>query len=429
MTTESVPLTTAPESLSAGAPGVATVREARERRRRRAKALRRAMLAVLLLAAAIAVGLSLRPEPALVDVAPVTVGLLEVAVEESGRTRVKDRFTVSAPAAGRLARIALEPGDLVKEGDTMAEISPAPSPLLDARSRAEADARLGAALSALGQARTQAARAVTRKRQAERDLDRARILAKSGALPAEQLEEAEFTLELQTDEVASADFAVKVATEEVRIARAAVSARDVDPESRHIDVIAPVSGRVLRVHRESAGLVDAGAPLVEIGDPGALEAVVDLLTTDAVQVQVGTPVVIQGWGGEPIQGRVTEIEPSAFTRPSALGVDEQRVNVVVAFTAPRESWARLGDGYHVEARIILWRGDRVLKVPTGAVFRQGNGWAAFELDGEEARLIPVVVSHRGEAEVEITSGLEVGDTVIVYPGDRVKEGTEVEVRR
>lgn len=429
MTTESVPLSTASEGRSLGVPGVASVREARERRRRRAKALRRAMLAVLLLAAAIAVGLSLRPEPALVDVARVAVGPLEVAVEESGRTRVKDRFTVSAPAAGRLARIALEPGDLVKEGDTLAEISPAPSPLLDARSRAEADARLGAALSALGQARTQAARAVTRKLQAERDLERARVLVASGAVPTEQLEQAEFTLDLQADEVASADFAVKVATEEVRLARAAVNVRDVDPDGRHIDVIAPVSGRVLRVHRESAGLVEAGAPLVEIGDPGALEAVVDLLTTDAVRVQPGTPVVIQGWGGEPIQGRVMEVEPSAFTRPSALGVDEQRVNVVVAFTAPRESWAQLGDGYHVEARIILWRGDQVVKVPTGAVFRQGNSWAAFELDGEEARLIPVMVGRRGEAEVEITSGLDVGDTVVVYPGDRVKDGTEVEVRR
>lgn len=429
MTTQSVPLPTAPESRSLGGPGSASVREARERRRKRARALRRAMLAVLLLAAAIAVGLSLRPEPALVDVARVAVGPLEVAVEESGRTRVKDRFTVSAPTTGRLGRIALEPGDMVKEGDTLAEISPAPSPLLDARSRAEADARLGAALSALGQARTQAARAVTRKRQAERDLDRVRVLATSGALPAEQLEQAEFTLELQADEVASADFAVKVATEEVRLARAAVTAREVEPEGRHVDVIAPVSGCVLRVHRESAGLVDAGAPLVEIGDPGALEAVVDLLTTDAVHVQPGTPVVIQGWGGEPIQGRVIEVEPAAFTRPSALGVDEQRVNVVVALTAPRESWARLGDGYHVEARIILWRGDEVVKVPTGAVFRQGNGWAAFELEGKEARLVPVDVGRRGEAEVEITSGLDVGDTVVVYPGDRVKDGIKVEVRR
>jgi len=405
------------------------VREARERRRVRAKTLRRALLAALLLAAAIATALSLRPDPVLVDMASVVVGPLEVAVEESGRTRVKDRFTISAPTTGRVARIAFEPGDEVKEGDTLAEISPAPSPLLDARSRDQADARLGAALSALGQARTHAARAATRKRQAERDLDRARVLATSGALPAERLEQAEFALELQVDEVASADFAVKFAADEVRLARAAVNGREGDPEGRHVHVVSPVAGRVLRVHRESAGLVEAGAPLVEIGDPGALEAVVDLLTTDAVLVQPGTPVLIQGWGGAPIQARVVEVEPSAFTRPSALGVDEQRVNVVVAFTAPRASWARLGDGYHVEARIILWRGDQVAKVPTGAVFRHGNGWAAFELDGRKARLISVVVGRRGEAEVEITSGLDAGDSVVVYPGDRVKDGGEVEVRR
>jgi HlyD family secretion protein len=140
-------------------------------------------------------------------------------------------------------------------------------------------------------------------------------------------------------------------------------------------------------------------------------------------------VLVQGWGGDPIPARVVEVEPSAFTRPSALGVDEQRVNVVVAFTAPRESWARLGDGYHVEARIILWRGDEVVQVPTGAVFRHGNGWAAFEHEGDEARLIPVGVGRRGEADVEITSGLDVGDSVVVYPGDRVKDGAEVEIRR
>jgi HlyD family secretion protein len=198
---------------------------------------------------------------------------------------------------------------------------------------------------------------------------------------------------------------------------------------RHVGVVAPISGSVLRVHQQSAGVVQAGTPLVEVGDPSALEVVVDLLTTDAVHVKTGTPVVIQGWGGDrPIAGKVRRIEPSAFTRPSALGVDEQRVNVVVALTEPRELWAVLGDGYRVEARLVLWQGDNVVKVPQGAVFRHGDGWAVFRVDAGVARLTPVKIGHRGETEAEIVSGLAVGAAVAVHPGDRVKDGSSVEPR-
>ena len=196
----------------------------------------------------------------------------------------------------------------------------------------------------------------------------------------------------------------------MRIARATLgrpgdrSARD-----RHVDVIAPVSGSVLRIHQKSASVVPTGAVLVEVGDPTALEVVVDLLTTDAVHIEPGTPVTIEGWGGDvPLAGRVRRVEPSGFTRPSALGVDEQRVNVVIAFTDPREKWATLADGYRVEARLVLWRSDDVLKVPQGAVFRHGDGWATFRIDGGTARLTPVVIGHRGESEVEIVSGLPAG---------------------
>lgn len=418
------------EQPSLSAPRASSERQLRQRRRARAKAVRQALLVLLLLAAAIGVVLSLRPNPVPVDVARVELGPLVVAVEESGRTRVKHRYVVSAPTTGRLSRIELEPGDEVKEGDVLAEISPAPSPLLDARTREQADARLGAALSALGQARTQLTRARTAKEQADRDLARTRTLVASGSLPAQALEQAEFTSRMQADELASAEFAVKVANEEARLARAALGGKDAGAnDSRHIDVLAPASGRVLRVHRESAGLVEAGTPLVEVGDPALLEGVVDLLTTDAVNVHPGTPVVIQGWGGESaFDGRVVEVEPSAFTRPSALGVEEQRVNVILALTGPREQWGALGDGYHIEARIILWQSDRVLKAPIGAVFRQGNGWAAFRLEGSEARLVPISIGHRGETEVEVLSGLDLGDVVVVHPGDRVKDGARVEVR-
>jgi HlyD family secretion protein len=355
-------------------------------------------------------------------------------------TRVKDRYVVSAPATGSLSRLLLEPGDEVKEGDRLTEIAPAVSPLLDERTRAQAEARLGAALSALGQARAQQARTEAARRLSAQDLARVRGLAATGAVARQPLEQAEFEDRMREEELSSAVFAVKVATEEVHMARAALGHDgEGDPRrpevraeggaGRHVDVVSPVSGSVLRVHQKSAGVVQAGSPIVEVGDPAALEVVVDLLTTDAVNVRPGTVVAIQGWGGDtPLGGRVKRIEPSAFTRPSALGVDEQRVNVVIAMSEPRERWAALGDGYRVEARLVLWQADDVVKVPQGAVFRHGTSWAAFRIEGGVAHLVPVAIGHRGETDVEIVSGLAAGAVVAVHPGDRVKEGARVESR-
>jgi HlyD family secretion protein len=399
---------------------------ARQGRHRLARIVRQGGLALFAVLAIAGVALALRPRPVPVDVVRAARGPLAVVVEESGVTRVKDRFVMSAPVTGNLSRVFLDPGDAVKEGDTLAEIAPAAPPLLDERSRSEAEARLGAALSSLGQASAQEARARAARELSQQDLDRTKSLAASGSLARESLERAEFQDRMHDDELASAVFARKVAAEEVRIARAAL-ANDVDRKSRrHIDVIAPVSGAVLRVHQRSAGVVASGAPLLEVGDTTALEVVVDLLTTDAVHVAVGTPVVLQGWGGDrPLAGRVRQIEPSGFTRPSALGVDEQRVNIVIAFTEPRERWADLGDGYRVEARLTLWQSNDVLKLPQGALFRHGDGWAVYRVDGNVARLTSVQIGHRGESEVEIVSGLEMGAEVAVHPGDRVKEGARV----
>jgi len=404
-------------------------RKARDRRRSLGRSLRQGGLVLALVVAAVGTVLALRPRPVPVDVAPLTRAPLVVAIQETGKTRVKDRYMVSAPAAGHVSRLVLEPGDVVREGDTLAEISPTLSPLLDQRTRAETEARLGAALSALGQSKAQVARAITAKEQAERELERTVKLAASGTLPAEVQEQAAFTLRLRTDELTSAEFGVKVATEEARLARAALARPGKDPaQGGHLDVIAPASGRVLGVHQKSAAVVQAGAPLLEVADPSQLEGVVDLLTTDAVRVRPGTAVEIIDWGGERrLPGRVREIEPSAFTRPSALGVDEQRVNVIVAFDEPREQWQVLGDGYHIEVRLILWAGDAVPQIPLGAVFRRGSGWACYLLEKGVARLRAIEVGHRGETSVEVTSGLELGDAVIVHPGDRVQDGVRVEV--
>ncbi|HEY8041996.1 MAG TPA: HlyD family efflux transporter periplasmic adaptor subunit, partial [Polyangiaceae bacterium] len=339
---------------------------ARERKRAFARAVRRGLLGALVLAATAAVVLALRPRPVPIDAMRVVRGPLVSAVEESGVTRVQDRYLVSAPVSGNLSRLVLEPGDPVQEGDVLAAVAPAQSPLLDGRARAEAEGRLGASLSALEQARAQASRAAVARELADQDLSRARALVASGSAPRQSLDQDEFEALMRAQEVASAEFATKVATEEVRIARAALATGDGARAVRHVDVLAPVSGRILRVNQKSAGIVQAGTLLVEVGDPSALEIVVDLLTTDAVHVTPGTPATIEGWGGDaPLSGRVRRVEPSAFTRPSALGVDEQRVNVVIALTDPRERWSALADGYRVEARLVMWRGDDVLQVPQG----------------------------------------------------------------
>jgi HlyD family secretion protein len=399
------------------------------------KIVRRGLLLALVLGASVLAVLSLRPRPASVDIGSVSVGRLETIVQESGMTRVKDRFIVSAPVSGTLSRLAFEPGDEVKEGDPLAEIAPALSPLLDNRTRAEAEARLGAALSAQGQANAQLARARTAKELAEQDLAREQKLAASGSSSRQSLEQSEFAARMRNDELSSALFAEKVAAEEVRVARVTLG-RDRGGKStdHHVDVLSPVSGRILRVQQKSAGVVAAGTPLVEVGDPTALEIVVDLLTTDAVQIQPGTDVRVEGWGGdEPLTGQVRRVEPSAFTRPSALGINEQRVNVIVALKSPRQKWASLGDGYRVEARLVLWRGEHVRKIPQGAVFRHGDGWAAFRVQAGVVRLAPIQIGHRGESEVELVDdprapALPEGAEVVVHPGDRIKDGVRVQQR-
>jgi HlyD family secretion protein len=405
-------------------------RRARERRRRFARGLRRGILSVLLVAAAVAIVLALRPRPVPVDVAPVARGPLVTAIEENGMTRVIDRYLVSSPVTGNVARVTLEPGDAVGEGDELAQIVPALSPLLDERARSEAEANLSAALSTLGQAKAQMERASVARARAGEDLDRDRELARSGSIAPQALEQSEFEARMRAQELASAEFATRVAREQARAASAVLgqgSARAAG--GRHVDVVAPVSGRVLKVQQKSAGVVQAGSPLLEVGDPTALEVVVDLLTTDAVHVEPGTPVTIERWGGDwPLAGRVRRVEPSAFTRPSALGVDEQRVNVIVALTEPRDRWSALADGYRVEARIVLWRADDVVKAPAGAVFRYGDGWGSYVVENGVARLVPVSIGHRSETEVEVVSGLTPGAYVVVHPGDRVKDGARVEAR-
>jgi HlyD family secretion protein len=265
---------------------------------------------------------------------------------------------------------------------------------------------------------------------ARRDAARQQALLREGATAPQAAEQAELAERTRREELASAQFGLRVAESEVRLAQAALQRLGAapGPRSEQLEVRSPVDGQVLKVMQESEGVVQPGTALLEIGDPAALELVVDVLTADAVAIQPGTPVVIERWGGtSDLHGRVHRVEPSAFTRVSALGVEEQRVNVLINLDEPREQWVALGDGYRVETRIVVWQAPDVLRVPAGAVFRH-TGWAVYAVEHGVVRLRPVEMGHRNGVQVEILSGLRPGERVVVYPSDKVVDGVKAESR-
>lgn len=368
------------------------------------------------------------PKPIPVDVATAERSAMTVTVDEDGRTRVKDRYVVSAPLSGNLARLELEAGDDVEAGSVIARIVPLAPPLLDDRSKATSEARVAVAAAARQQAAAQLERAKVAKAYADKEVARVKDLVESGALPRQHLDDLELRQRTADADYTSAQFASRVAAFEVEMARAALGGSRGDGDD-HVTVEAPVNGKVLRVMRQSAGAITAGAPLLELGDPRALEVVVDVLTRDAVAIEPGALVYIERWGGDRLEGTVRRIEPSAFTRMSSLGVEEQRVNVVIDLTVPEERWTALGDGYRVETRIVVWRSDEVLQVPASSVFRHGDGWAVFALKDGLAHLTPVIIGRRNGRSVQITEGLEDGARVVVHPGAQVVDAVSVEVRR
>lgn len=366
------------------------------------------------------------PKPVPVEVAVVERGSLRVTVDEDGQARIKDRYVVSAPLFGSLARIELEPGDSVTQGQVLARIAPVQPALLDTQARASAEARLAQTLAAQRQSEVQIERAQTSFDAARSDLVRVRQLFAHDASSRQALEQAELADRRTTAELSSQKFASRVAKFEVEMARAALlrvprSGKTSPP----LEVPSPVSGRALKVMHKSEGVVQAGVQLLEVGDPAALEVVVDVLTSDAARIAAGAEVALDRWGGPPIEGRVRRVEPSAFTRLSALGVEEQRVNVLIDLTSPREQWSSLGDGYRVEAHIVVWKGIDVIQVPASALFRQGDGWALFRIEGGVALLTPVELGQRTMREVQILKGLQGGERIIVHPSDKVAERVKV----
>lgn len=369
-----------------------------------------------------------------VDVASVSRGPLVVTVDEEGRTRIKEPYVVSAPLAGRLLRVALKPGDPVEAGRTvLAVIEPTAPELLDPRSRALAEARVKAAEAAQAGSRPLLERARAAREYAAADLIRARQLYADGGLSHQELDAAEEREAVAAAELQSAEFQTRIADYELDVARAALlvgtAEEGAGAAGGRFEVRAPITGRVLRVFQESATVVSPGTRLVEVGDPAALEIVVEVLSTDAVRITPGARVTVEHWGGvAPLPARVRVVEPAGFTKVSALGVEEQRVNVLADFTGPPEPRRAVGDAFRVEARIVVDETADTLKVPVGALFREGEDWSVFAVVDGRAVLRLVRINRRNDREAEILSGLTAGETVIVHPGDQLQDGTRVQPR-
>jgi HlyD family secretion protein len=358
-------------------------------------------------------------------------------VDEEGETRVRDRFVVSAPVAGRVLRIELEPGDPVAADQTVLAVfqpqTPAP---LDARSRAEAEAAARAAQASLERARADRNRAAAELDFARSEAERSRRLAADRIVSDEELETAELKARSKAEALESAEFAAQTARYQLEVARARLLESSSpagnpgeDKATSPIALRSPVDGVVLRRLRESEAVVPAGEPLLEVGAPEDLEIVSDFLSADAVKIRPGDRVLIEEWGGEKaLEGRVRRVEPSGFMKISALGVEEQRVNVVVDFVDPPQARPGLADGFRVELRVVLWEGEDVLQVPTGSLFRDGEDWAVFAVEEGKARLRRVEIGRQGGLIAQVVGGLDEGDWVILHPGDSIVDGLRVTAR-
>ena len=388
------------------------------------------MVVVAAIAAALAWGFW--PAALLVESATVRRAPLSVTVEEEGITRVKDRFVISAPVAGYLQRITLEVGDAVQQGQTLAVMEPLRPDVLDVRSRALAEAKVAAARASVSGAEQQARAARAEADYARNDHARKKQLQGQALVSREELEQASTRSRHAAAELRSAEFSVEVARFELEAAQTALQysvSGNAAGAPETVALKAPITSRVLQIHHESEGVVATGEPLMEIGDPAALEIAVDVLSADAVRIQPGTAVQLLRWGGpKPLDAVVRTVEPTGFTRISALGVEEQRVWVIADLVSPRSEWTQLGDGYRVEADFLLWHADEVLQVPASALFRVGDEWAVFVVAEGKARQHTVSVGRSSGLAMQLLDGLQPGQQVILHPDDRIEEGVRVKAK-
>ena len=397
---------------------------------RRSRTLGLSIAAITVLAA---LAWGFRPRPVLVEAGVLERGPLRVVVEEEGQTRVKDRYLISAPVAGYLQRIELDVGDSVSQGQTLALLEPLRPEVLDPRSQARAEAQVAAAEAALKGAEETVTAARAEARYARAEYARKQKLRADALISQEALDQADTRNRQASAALRSAEFAVDVARFELEAARTSLQYSLADNGEVGLPVVslkAPASSRVLRIDHESEGVVSTAQPLLEIGDPSALEIAVDVLSADAVRIRPGNRVEFHRWGGaQPLEGVVRTVEPVGFTKISALGVEEQRVWVIADLTSPREAWLTLGDGYRVEAHFILWEAENVLQLPASTLFRHANGWAVFSIENGRARRREIETGQRTGLVAEVLAGLDAGARVILHPDDRIEDGVRVEVQQ
>ena len=384
------------------------------------------VIGAIVLLVVVLIGLSLQPQPVGVDVARIDRGDLLVTIDDEGQTRLKDVYVVSAPVAGQVRRIDIEAGDTVTAGDTiLALFEPSDPIMLNLRSRTEAEAFVKSAEAAVGLAEAEQARAQAQLDYDRAELKRAQPLAERGTISQATLDQRQLSVKTAQAQLAQATANLRKTEADLESARATlITSQDSENgDSRDlIQVRAPISGRVLRVLQKSEGVLAAGTALMELGNPAELEIVVDLLSTDAVKIKPGDRVIVDDWGGDtPLEGKVRLVEPFGFTKISALGIEEQRVNVVIDFISSQTEWQNLGHGYRVETRVVTEDRRNVLNVPIGALFRSGDQWAVFVDDDGTARLTEITLGQRNTLNAEITGGLNEGDMVILHPSDAITD--------
>lgn len=386
--------------------------------------------AVVALALAALLVFAFRPRPILVDLGEISRGPLTVSVRDEARTRARDIYVVSAPVSGRLLRIGNLAGERVEAGQVIAIIEPAPATFVDERSRLEIQAGVRSAEAALALARAELESAEARLAYARIESDRTETLFAASVASQSALDRVR--LDVRTATAAAGTARAGVGARQAALEAASV--RLIEPAAgrsggRTVTIRAPVDGRVLRVLQESEGVIAQGAPVMEIGDPRDLEVVAELLSSDAARIAAGAPAVIDAWGeGSPLRGRVRQVEPYGFLKVSALGVEEQRVRVIIDPVDPPATWSAVGHGYRVEVAVTVWNSRAVMRVPVSALFRTRGQWAVFKVQDGRALLQPVEIGQTGGELAEVRAGLESGDRVVVHPGQSIADNVAIRVR-
>jgi len=375
--------------------------------------------------------LAFRPQAVPVDLAEVTREELVVTVRDQGRTRVRNEYIVSAPVGGQLLRIEYKPGAQVAAGDVLARILPSDPSLLDVRSRAELEAAVRSAEAALALAHAEVERAAAQLDFAQMESERIIRLRTEDVIAVEAYDRAALQLRVAETNHESSFENARVREGELAAAQARLVGSNIEgSEEFVVTVTAPTSGQIMSVAQESRSVISGGAEIMTLADPEDLEIVAEFLSTDAVEVESGAPAFVENWGRDrpPLRGQVRLVEPYGFLKVSALGVEEQRVNVIVDFVGSQEDWSTLGHGYRVEVAVVTWQESDVLQLPVAALFRDDNRWAVFRVEDGRAQLTPIEIGRNNGQQAQVVAGIEAGQVIVMFPGEQLAEGVRIAER-